>query len=341
MKIILKISSGLIFLVVLIVFLNACDDKNSESEEPTLPEWKEIADFDDFFPASVYFTDYRNGYIAGAIVDSNNMPIQGIILTTNDMGKSWSEFTYDSLPPLSFIYVTDTGTGFAAGGNHILKTIDGGLSWTTVFKQDGWLITSLSYIYLNEILAVDLTGKILVSHDGGSHWVVRTGITSCQLYSVCGYSHDEPAVAVGTLNFEERQYGIILRTIDNGNTWDSIPFTGSFLPSSVVNGQYSGDFLAAGGNNILRSINGGVSWSQCFYASDVILNAISMSETGDGFAIGQNGTILRTSDNGHNWSYETRITEDQLLSVHMENYNRAFVTSFNQQTKKARLLRWN
>ncbi len=341
MKKLMKIAPGLILFLSLIMVLHACDDKNSRSEVTTLPQWKVIADFDDFYPASVYFTDYKNGYIAGAIIDSNSTLVQGLILTTNDMGKTWSEFTFDSLPPLSCIYVTDSGIGFVAGGNRILKTIDSGLNWSTVFMQDGWFIQSLSYAFGNKVLAVDLTGKILASYNGGNNWLPRTGITSCQLYSVCSYSFDAPAIAVGYTNSAEHQNGIILRTTDDGNTWDSIPFAGSIMPCSVVNGEYQGDFLTAGGNSILRSTDGGISWNQVFYASDVILNAISITETGSGFAIGQNGTILKTTDNGANWLYDNRIIEDPLLSVHMQDVNRAFVTSFNPKTKKARLLRWN
>lgn len=324
-----------------LLLMVACDDKNTGSEVPVLPKWKEVASFSNFYPASVWFTEAGEGFIAGAITDSSNRLIQGSIRYTDDNGQNWQEFTSDTLPPLSDICMNNSGNGFAAGGECLLRTTDNGKTWSSVFRNNGWFFQSVSYDGSAGVMATDLLGRIVVSNDMGEHWNVRTGITSCQLCSISNPGQQESAIAVGIMNSTQRQYGIILRSTDQGTTWDSIPFTGSLMPCSVVRSQYSNHFIAAGGNTIMRSTDGGSSWKQSFYGLDVMLIDVSISASGYGFAVGQNGGLLKTTNDGNTWTYETRFTEELLLAVFMQSDRRAYAVSFDPQTRKARLTMWN
>ena len=319
----------------------ACSDKNTTSEVPSIPRWKVLTSFSNFYPASVLFNGAGYGFVAGAVIDSSYMLIHGSIHCTDDNGKTWQEFTSDTLPPLSDICMNRSGTGFAAGGECILMTTDNGKTWSTVLRNHGWFFQSVSYDGENEVMATDLLGRIAVSGDNGAHWNLRTGITTCQLCSVCNPGQQEPAIVVGLMNSTQHQYGIILRSVDNGNTWDSIPYTGSLLPCSVIRGQYKNHFIAAGGNTIMRSTDGGSTWKQSFYDPAVMLTDVSISTSGYGFAVGQNGCLLKTTNEGNTWMNETKFTEEMLLSVFMESEKRAFVTSFDPQKKETRLMIWN
>jgi photosystem II stability/assembly factor-like uncharacterized protein len=66
---------------------------------------------------SVYFIDENNGYAAGYITDSLSRILGGTIIKTLDGGNSWSKQTIGTNEIIQSIFFTDINTGYAVGNN--------------------------------------------------------------------------------------------------------------------------------------------------------------------------------------------------------------------------------
>ena len=70
-------------------------------------------------------------------------------------------------------------TGYAAGsGGAIIKSVDGGTSWTVQYSGTSNVLTSVFFINEVKGFAVGYTGSILRTIDGGLNWTVITSFTS-------------------------------------------------------------------------------------------------------------------------------------------------------------------
>ncbi|WP_295124319.1 YCF48-related protein [uncultured Chitinophaga sp.] len=108
----------------------------------------------------VYFIDKLNGYAAGA----------AFVKMTTDGGRSWQEVSNDSFDGSGGdIVFTDRLTGYATGngGLHILKTLDGGITWQkmkTSVSKDGYYVIKK---YDNVLMAGGHNGVLMRTDNGG------------------------------------------------------------------------------------------------------------------------------------------------------------------------------
>ncbi|MBC8043844.1 MAG: VCBS repeat-containing protein [Rhizobacter sp.] len=200
-------------------------------------------------------------------------------------------------------------------------------------------------------VAVGVGGTILRSADGGESWTQSTSSTSGDLLSVA--SSDGNAAkgnaASGTNGFGSAVAvgvgGTILRSEDQGQTWQTTNNTGSTATlnsvalsedfvSAVSKGnsasgtQGFGSAVAVGvGGTILRSDDGGQSWISVPATESRTLTCIDYSGNsaaknnaasstngfGSAVAVGVGGTILRSDDGGQSW-----ISLSQSLNVYSD-----------------------
>jgi len=114
---------------------------------------------------SVFFSDANTGYAVGydGTVDYHH----GVIYKTIDGGVTWTVNWSNALeksPPISSVYFVDSYTGYATGSNQLLKTINGGTSWTIFDLAEG---LSLSSVYFTST-----TTGYLVGSDGPQNGII-------------------------------------------------------------------------------------------------------------------------------------------------------------------------
>jgi photosystem II stability/assembly factor-like uncharacterized protein len=151
------------------------------------------------------------------------------LIKSTDSGLSW-EFIDMSAYAESLVEVMflDELTGFAAGGSSqggtILKTLDGGTTWTEIYNSNrpGERVWKLQQLFSNPNVyfgAVesfgDFEGKLIKSTDAGQTWMAR----------------DVPDTDIQGVGFITENHGWMgghntgfLETFDGGETWNNTEF---------------------------------------------------------------------------------------------------------------------
>jgi len=84
---------------------------------------------------SMYFTSATTGFVVGG---------SGKVLRTTDSGVNWSETSVLAPYGLSDVYFPNPNLGFAVGDDYVLKTINGGESWDSLYIGS-WRLTAVHF----------------------------------------------------------------------------------------------------------------------------------------------------------------------------------------------------
>ena len=206
----------------------------------------------------------------------------------------------------------DGQQGIAVGSaGLVIESSDGGQSWTPgqSFSESALLDVSCG---AGSTLIVAQQGGIFRS-ENGVFGQVDSG-TDARLLGVDNNS-DGLAFAVGG-------FGTILRSTDDGVSWESLPVDWEAILNDFVEPHlYAVDVSPAGVVTIvgefelvIRSTDGGQTWETA-HKGEASLFGLSMTADGTGFAVGQEGRVVRTEDGGASWSEIPTPTEGILLNV--------------------------
>jgi len=283
----------------------------------------------------VFFINKNLGWaVGGSSWDSS------LILHTKNGGKTWiSQETPVKNVGLKDVFFLDSLKGFAVGQSQtILKTTDGGFSWTgqseggidlqQIFFIDtanGWVVggNSLQSAFIKK------------TTDGGSSWQAVTLPTTAPLNDVYFINKDTGWIvgykgtvlrtfnaglsftnlsdsSLGTLinvRFFNSSLGIvagsngIFKTINGGTTWAQILSVstnlGAFFLDSLTFYMITGSNSTPFPGFIYRTINGGISWQKQFLQNGMFLNGgIYFHDSNTGWVVSGGGTILYTSNAG-------------------------------------------
>jgi hypothetical protein len=182
------------------------------------------------------------------------------------------------------------------GNETILKTIDGGTTWTDVSTGTVAVLLSVCFpdadtgyaVGINPFMATG--GVILKTTDGGDNWSTLSAGTFNGLYSV-DFTGTETGFAVG-------MFGMLLKTINGGTTWTNYPSGTSNTFSSVFFPDNNTGYVAGSMGTIFKTLNGGNTWLQIPSGTEDGLFSIYFSNADTGYVTGIFGTIIKTSVGG-------------------------------------------
>ena len=162
------------------------------------------------------------------------------VVKSSDSGNTWEYIDMsayaESLVEVLFI---DEDTGFVSGGSSnggvILKTTNGGVSWTEIYHTgiNGEWVWKLQRLFSNPNVMFGsvesfspLNGKLIKSVDGGQNWI----------------SKEVPDTDIQAVGFISENHGWMgghhtgfLETFDSGETWNDTEFGGSLNRIQVFN----------------------------------------------------------------------------------------------------------
>lgn len=174
----------------------------------------------------VYFSDANTGIAVGG--NQSNDSIQTIIRTT-DGGATWNIVSDNLGSWLLNVTFPDANHGYAVGEmGKILKTIDGGVNWTTVTVpaglatrqfHDAYFFNALTGIVVGGNAANDSIQTIIKTTDGGATWNIISDNIASMLNAVHFYN--------STQGYVTGDDGVIKYTNDQGNTWNSLTIAGN------------------------------------------------------------------------------------------------------------------
>lgn len=245
--------------------------------------------------------------------NETNDSIVSIFRSTN-RGNSWDLILDDAisawLKDISFVSITN---GYTVGwSGKILKTIDGGITWTPKqatgnvsnrhFNGVHFISDQIGYV-VGGNRSQDSIQTILKTIDGGNTWSIQRDGLGSWLNSVY-FTNTSNGVAVG-------DRGVILRTTDGGTTWNTITVSGGAGSRnfSKVYFKTATEGYIVGGNTrndsirtILKTTDGGATWNILQDNLANKANAIDFYTTNNGIIVGDKGDILTTSDGGNTWN---------------------------------------
>jgi|LWDU01.1.fsa_nt_gi photosystem II stability/assembly factor-like uncharacterized protein len=183
----------------------------------------------------------------------------GIIFVSDDSGKSWQKTESGVEDRFMSVALAPSGESVAVGGfGLILKSLDWGHTWNRI-QLDWETITADGYEpHLYDIEMISPTrflisgefGLVLSSDNAGGSWEVRHR-GDASLFSMSFPTPD--------LGFAVGQDGTILKTNDQGNSWQSVEIDGNANLLGVWASKH-GEIVVTGVRSFLRSSDGGDTW---------------------------------------------------------------------------------
>ncbi len=234
---------------------------------------------------SIAFVDKNTGVAVGD---------KGIILKTEDAGKSWLAIDSGINERLSSIAFSSNNQAIISGYNGtILYSSDIGTSWTVVESgSTNWLL-SVAYSNTNQAFAVGRSGTLLRSENAGKTWLSINSNTTNRLLSIA-FSSNKHALAVG-------DKGTILYSGNDGESWDSVESDTINRLRSITFITENQVLIVGDKGTVLGSRDSGKTWNTIDPGTDVQLRSITHFNKNQLLTVGNNGTILRSIDDGQSW----------------------------------------
>jgi photosystem II stability/assembly factor-like uncharacterized protein len=302
-----------------LIFLTACEPESVSSDDtqaaPELLDLSTLLDAD--VPLlSMFFLDEQHGWVGGG---------GGQVWRTTDAGQSFDVVQATSEPfwSITSLFFLDTQTGFAGTngwrGEFLLKTEDGGVTWTPVSEETFEDSSDISAIHFRDAqtgIAVNSQdrGAIYRTQDGGTTWTeVLPAIAE---FSSCYYRglHDVTSGPDGTFwaaGFScQQSVPLLLRSTDDGDTWEQRPAAGQLAADSIQVWDDGQMWLTAFGA-IAHSVDGGETWESTNPDTQTApISNVAFADSQRGIAVRRNASMLyTTADGGQTWSHMSYVHE--------------------------------
>jgi photosystem II stability/assembly factor-like uncharacterized protein len=217
----------------------------------------------------------------------------GLIYRTTDGAGSWT-LVKGSPRPLHGVFFANPSVGYAVGDAlEVLKTVDGGLTWTERFAGGGPKLTSIRCAGALTCLAATDTGdRLLRTTDGGDSFSSVTPSTDKVL--AAAFPSPTRAVAAGS-------FGATVASNDAGATWTQVGgrLAGSFTRLRAASSSLA--FAAGKEGTIARTVDGGRSWATIGVTTSEDVYDVSFVSGELGYALDSAGAVLRTENGGISW----------------------------------------
>ena len=159
---------------------------------------------------------------------------------------------------------------------------------------------------------------------------------TCSLYSQQMWKEVYSARKSNTLNnitfcdslngYVVGQNGIVLKTTDGGNSWDSLKSNTSQSLFAVCFANKNTGYACGNNGTIIKTNDAGKTWVLQNTLTTDYLQIIKVISNDTVYAFGKNGRMLKTTNGGKNWNNLTRIAYHDITSVHFYN-SKTFIIS--------------
>lgn len=267
----------------------------------------------------VEFVDQYTGIAVGVQQNIGNCAAPCFISRTIDGGKNWVRIapTGISTTALNTVDFVDENNGMACGTNGvIIRTADGGNTWTQTTAGIGSGFNSMAYSSTNKAVAIGNQGGIRYTTNGGGTWTTAASGTNVSLWSI--------SFADANIGYIGGSSGVFLKTTNGGTSWTTV--------STNLSGSFYRMFFTTptvgyvGASNIInKTIDGGLTWvSQTLPMSNIL--SIYFANENDGWLGTGSGEIAITHDAGQTWTVLYSGYSNSINSVYALDVNTLYAT---------------
>jgi photosystem II stability/assembly factor-like uncharacterized protein len=224
-----------------------------------------------------------------------------VLLVSVELFPQWTGVTSPVSEKLVKVQFLDDSNGWIAGESSVLRTTDGGTTWTSsntnISDTRGMYAVSTTTAWI-----CGTFGKISKTTDGGASWVAQTtGAPNLTSIETIFFKDANNGWAAGT-------DGFLITTSNGGTTWQKVTTTVTSTLRSIKFFDNNNGW-AGGGSAFLKTTDGGATWTQVTaFAS---LRDIHFLDANTGFVSdtwGQDNLVLKTTNGGTTWQATTTIS---------------------------------
>ncbi|MFZ1519662.1 MAG: T9SS type A sorting domain-containing protein [Ignavibacteriaceae bacterium] len=237
------------------------------------------------------------------------------ILKSVDGGSTWSGI---SLHNTSKMVIDNQDNIYVAKGGSltgVVKSTDYGLSWSDSYTGAVYA-TSMCLSKNGDIYIGDGSGDFIKSTDSGSSWIV-VPITDKAITSIAVL--DSGKIFVSTLGRS------IFSSIDYGNSWTQILSPNLFYTIESMVADTNDYLYAEHSENISRSTDLGITWELVGFISSYPEEPVLSIDESNNLYYGYRG-LYKSTNQGLSWSY---LGGPSYVSCILTDSNRIFLGTYN------------
>lgn len=244
---------------------------------------------------------------------------RGIVVYTDDAGKTWSQADVPVSVTLTRVVFPSPRTGWAVGHDGvILKSEDAGLTWRRVI--DGNTV--------NALVIADLTGRVAAFEAGmaadDDEAAEQLDLLKLSLEDAQSGAHFGPTRPLldvwfddDTTGYAAGAFGQLLRTRDGGDSWQSltgrVPNPDNLHFNAISKLAGVGLVVVGERGSLWKSADDGESWTVSDTGYQGHLYGVFSPGGTTLLAYGFAGSLYRSDDGGHSWTARPRVTTKALV----------------------------
>lgn len=268
------------------------------------------------YPSAFYFMSENLGYLA----DGSEFFIYN--------NGEWEMFNTGFDFAANDIKFYNDLTGIIAGEGRVIKTTDGGSTWSdiTPLPNQGITYDNIEFSSTENIF-VTSDDKVFRSFDGGWSWQLSSLSEYYNINDFCLLNGDTAFICAGNA---------ILKSVDGTVTWTpgDVNINGYFYGNSISFPTPSVGYAAGYGeyNNIVKTTDGGLTWNSLTPISSAELSCVYFSDENNGLVFGDLGLVMKTETGGVVSAGNIPIAEENInFFVNPNPFSRELSIGFNRQ----------
>jgi photosystem II stability/assembly factor-like uncharacterized protein len=235
----------------------------------------------------------------------------GHIIKTTDGGKTWSVGSCPIYGKLQSVFSFSSGIAYLLSDTILFRSTDGGSSWN-ILKTGRMRELHFTSDATGYVIYNDFI--ILKTADGGTNWnTTYNGLNQNISYFTRISCPNNFTV------YAETYSCIYMKSTDGGVTWTKLPTFTSLHSQGIHFYSPSEGFVIFGqGLGVYKTADGGQSWHRVVYPEDdATIDQIYMADASIGFCRAQTGQTVysMTNDGGETWVVPFKKTVGTSASV--------------------------
>ncbi|HAY33818.1 MAG TPA: hypothetical protein DCY06_06740 [Bacteroidetes bacterium] len=239
------------------------------------------------------------------------------VLKTDNGGNSWTKINVNG--DFNSVYFTDANTGWICGFNgKIKKSVNGGMNWYDVNSTVTVNLNQISFLNNNTGFIVGNNSVILRTTDAGESWNrLNAGIDTIDIFAI--------KITDQQIIFLSGSESMIFKSVDLGNSWNYYSMNQPNPFFAIEFKDLNTGYITGCCGMFLKTTDGGIHWSKEFYLTPgLTLFSMKFTDNYFGMTAGSAGYILRTSDGGKSWDSLQSNTDKELFSLFLLNKDTGF-----------------